>query len=108
MRSHAERGNEEPMKRTLLTGATGFVGANMARRLLHDGHDVHLLVRPAARTWRIDDIRPHVHLHEAPLEDAAAVVRRVRPEWVFHLAAHGAYSSQTDVRQILQTNVLGT
>src|SRR5262249_24369371 len=47
-------------------------------------------------------------LHEAPLEDPAAVVRRVRPEWVFHLAAHGAYSSQTDVRQILQTNVLGT
>ncbi len=99
------------MKRTLLTGATGFVGANLARRLLRDGHEVHLLIRPAARTWRIDDIRPHVQFQEAPLDDAAAVaaaVRRVRPDWVFHLAAYGAYSSQTDPLRMARTNVLGT
>lgn len=99
------------MKRILLTGATGFVGANLARRLLRDGHEAHLLIRPSARTWRIEEIRPHVRLYEAPLEDAVAVaaaVHRIRPEWVFHLAAHGAYSSQTDVRRIVQTNILGT
>ena len=46
----------------------------------------------------------------AALADGPAVaeaVRRARPEWVFHLATHGAHSSQTDVTEIATTNVLG-
>jgi dolichol-phosphate mannosyltransferase len=39
---------------------------------------------------------------------AAALVRDVSPEWIFHLAAHGAYSWQTDPRQICQANLLAT
>ena len=99
------------MKRVLLTGATGFVGANLARRLLHDGHEVHLLVRAQHATWRLESIQHDVRLHETDLRDAESVdasVDRIRPEWIFHLAAHGAYSHQTDPRQIFQTNVLGT
>ncbi len=99
------------MKRTLLTGATGFVGANLARRLLGDGHEVHLLVRAGHEPWRLEGIRADVHLHEVDLADAEAlpgVVASIRPEWVFHLAAHGAYSSQRDVQAIVRTNVLGT
>ncbi len=99
------------MKRALLTGATGFVGANLARRLIHDGHEVHLLVRPNHASWRIDAIRDHLRLHTADLEDRDATVRAVRhirPEWIFHLAAHGAYADQSDTVRIVQTNILGT
>jgi UDP-glucose 4-epimerase len=83
----------------------------LARRLLQDGHQVHLLVRPAHQSWRLERIRAHVQLHTVELADPAGVadvVRGIRPEWVFHLAAHGAYSSQRDARAILQTNLLGT
>jgi dolichol-phosphate mannosyltransferase len=99
------------MRRVLVTGGTGFVGANLVRRLLHDGHDVHLLVQPAYTTWRLTDIRRDVRLARADLGDAAAVegaVRRARPEWIFHLAAYGAYSWQEDLDRMLRTNVLGT
>lgn len=99
------------MKRALVTGATGFVGANLARRLLVEGHEVHLLVRPGHDPWRIEAIRPDVRLHLGELADADAVgraVERVRPEWVFHLAAHGAYPAQRSVEAIVRTNVLGT
>lgn len=99
------------MKRALITGATGFVGANLARRLLRDGHEVHLLVRPRYAPWRIEGIRGDVHLHEVDLSDVqtlAEVTGSVRPDWVFHLAAHGAYSSQTDLGQMIRTNFLGT
>jgi nucleoside-diphosphate-sugar epimerase len=99
------------MSRAVITGATGFVGANLARRLLTDGEDVHLFVLPHHTAWRIRDIRGHVQLHDVDLEDRDAVhgaMRSIKPVRVFHLAAHGAYSWQTDVRRIVQTNLIGT
>ncbi len=99
------------MKRVLLTGGTGFVGANLARHLLAGGHDVHLLVRPSFNPWRIEEIRSSIRLVETDLLDAADTARavaEVRPDWVFHLAAHGAYSWQNDIQRIFQTNLLAT
>src|SRR5262245_32015093 len=98
-------------KRVLVTGGTGFVGANLVRRLLRDGHEVHLLVSPAYTTWRLAGIRRDVRLVRADLSEAEAVdaaVRRARPDWVFHLAAYGAYSWQEDLDRILRTNFHGT
>lgn len=99
------------MKRVLMTGATGFVGANLTRRLLDDGHEIHLLVRPGHSPARIGAILKDVQVHVADLGDEAAVdtaVRKVRPDWVFHLAAYGAYSSQTGLDQMVRTNFHGT
>jgi dolichol-phosphate mannosyltransferase len=98
-------------KRALITGGTGFVGANLARRLLQEGHEVHCLVRPGYQSWRIADISAHLHLYEVDFDDQSSLGKRVdlvRPDWVFHLAAYGAYSSQTDVRTMMQTNFTGT
>jgi len=95
----------------LVTGAAGFVGANLTRRLVANGHEAHVLVRAESRTWRIDDLARDVTRHEVDLEDAAGVLRAVeaaRAEWIFHLAARGAYAWQADAGEILRTNVVGT
>jgi nucleoside-diphosphate-sugar epimerase len=99
------------MTRVLITGGQGFVGANLVRRMLRDGHEAHLLSRTADPGWRLADIAASIHWHRADLRDAAAVgeaVRLAAPQWVFHLAAYGAYSWQTEMRPILETNFLGT
>lgn len=99
------------MKRAIVTGGTGFVGANLVRRLLRDGHEVHLLVRPGYAVWRIEALRSDVSLHEVELHDPTSVakaVSRIRPDWIFHLAAHGAYSWQEDMHRMVQTNIVGT
>jgi len=94
-----------------ITGASGFVGANLARRLLAGGHDIHLLLRRDYRSWRLDDIADRVRLHEVDLRDEPAVGRvidTIQPHWVFHLAAYGAYSWQTRLREMVDTNIIGT
>src|SRR5262245_22662865 len=87
--------SKSDMKRAVITGGTGFIGANLARRLLSDGHEVHLLVRPTHTTWRIEEIRSDARLHEVHLHDEQSVMKaiaQIRPDWVFHLAVYGAYS----------------
>jgi dolichol-phosphate mannosyltransferase len=99
------------MKRVLITGATGFVGVNLARRVLRDGHEIHLLVRRSRQSWRLDEIAADVRLHEADLEDREAVrraVSEVKPDWVFHLAAYGAYPTQTDFERMMAINLTGS
>ena len=99
------------MKRVLLTGASGFVGANLARRLLQDGHPVHLMLRPGQDAWRVEGIRREVTIHDADLTDGPSLERAVaaaRPDWIFHLAAFGAYSWQKDPMKILDVNFFGT
>ena len=100
-------------KRVLVTGASGFVGANLAQRLISDGHDVHLLLRPNRDRWRLEGITGVVaaRTHAAELSDRDSVVKAVqaaRPEWIFHLAAHGAYSTQTTFDEMVRTNLVGT
>jgi nucleoside-diphosphate-sugar epimerase len=100
-----------PLSRAVVTGAGGFVGAVLARRLLADGHEIDLWSRPGADAWRIASLRDDAALVELDLTDADAVATRIRaaaPDVVFHLAAHGAYSWQRDTAEVLRVNVLGT
>jgi UDP-glucose 4-epimerase len=99
------------MTRVLITGASGFVGNNLARFLLARGHAVHLLLRAEHAHWRLADIVADVSVHKVDLRDADSVkhaVTSIRPEWIFHLAAYGAYSFQSDADRILATNITGT
>lgn len=99
------------MKRVLITGGSGFVGANLTRRLLRDGHEIHLILRPGHQTWRLNEIAGQLQTHPVDLEDREALtrcVREVRPDLVFHLAAYGAYASQTGIERMIATNLLGT
>lgn len=98
-------------KRAIVTGGTGFVGANLVRRLLADGLEVHLLVRVGYNPWRIEALRAHVRLHEVDAGNRQTLrdlLETIRADWIFHLAAHGAYPHQDDVAQMVQTNVVAT
>src|SRR5207245_7300733 len=66
-------------------------------------------LRQSRQSWRLAGVQASLHLAELGDADSdRAAVRTVRPEWVFHLAAHGAYSSQTNFEQMVRTNVTRT
>jgi len=97
--------------KALVTGAGGFVGANLVRHLLDLGHDVVAIERPGGTTWRLDRMGADAEIVELELLDGDAITRvvgEVRPQWIFHLAAYGAYSWQRDSERIMQTNLVST
>ncbi len=99
------------MKRVVITGATGFVGANLVRRLLADQHEVHVLARPGRSQWRLDSIKDRLHMHSTDLCNGTQLSRqlkKIEPHWIFHLAVYGAYPNQRDRTEMVQTNYVGT
>ncbi|MDQ3822001.1 MAG: NAD-dependent epimerase/dehydratase family protein, partial [Actinomycetota bacterium] len=42
--------------RVFVTGGNGFIGSRLVRRLTEAGHEVRCLLRPGARTHRIDGV----------------------------------------------------
>ncbi|MBY0356066.1 MAG: NAD-dependent epimerase/dehydratase family protein [Rickettsiales bacterium] len=71
---------------TFITGASGFVGAAVARALLARGHQVRALVRPSSPRGNLSGL--DVELFEGDMRDAAAMQRAISgARYVFHVAA---------------------
>lgn len=62
--------------KTLVTGASGFIGSAIVRRLLGDGRDVRVLVRHGSATDNIDGLP--VEITTGDLLDPASLISAVR------------------------------
>jgi nucleoside-diphosphate-sugar epimerase len=89
--------------RILVTGASGFIGGVLCRRLIEQEHQVAALVRrPGSEPAGTEPIAGHLG-EGGGLQNAVA---SARPECVVHLAAEIA--SQRDARKVTEVNVGGT
>lgn len=95
----------------LVTGATGFVGSCLVRRLVTEGYDVHIIVRSDSNRWRIVDLLGRIKEHLCDLRDSTAVdacIETIRPEVICHQATYGGFAFQKESRTIVEANLLGT
>ena len=92
--------------RALVTGATGFVGAAVARALLRSGCKVRALVRPSSDRRNIESLALEPVIGD--LTDAASLERALQGcEALFHVAAE--YSLWTrEPQRLYRSNVDGT
>lgn len=98
-------------EKILITGATGFIGANLARAFLREGAKVYVFIRRTSNKWRIKDILGDITEYYVDLthrEEVEKIVSHIQPEIIFHTGAYGGYPSQYDYKKIYEANLIGT
>src|SRR5579864_7524782 len=90
----------------LITGASGFVGAAVARCLTRAGYDVRAMLRRTSRRDNLAGLK--VEIVEGDLLDASAIARAMTNiRYAFHVAADYRLWAR-DPEEIVRTNVEGT
>lgn len=108
--------DDRSITRVLITGIAGSGGSYLADHIVnhHPEVQVHGISRWHSTTTRdnLSAIHDKVTVHEADLMDfgsVLAVLRKVQPDAIFHLAAHAnVRASFTTPSTVLSNNIIGT
>ena len=100
--------NNGTQRVALVTGATGFVGSHLARRLVQDGWQVHIVSREKSHLPDATEFGQMTnHIYAGTTESMIAVVAKAKPDVVFHLASlFLAQHEAKNVESLIQSNVL--
>ena len=94
-------------QKILITGASGFIGSHLLRRLYEEGTEVHALSRTKHSS---DDNR--LYWWQVDLAETEAVrklVKTIKPDVVFHLASHNVGARDLDLVMLtFRSNLMST
>ena len=73
----------------LLTGITGFIGRNLANKLLNHGWEIHAIVREESNLSNLGNIKDNCffHTHDGSIESMIGIHKKLKIDVVFHLAS---------------------
>lgn len=96
-------------ERVLITGGTGYIGANLAKKLVELGDEVHLIIRDRSTLKLLEGILRSVtlHKHDGTTGGMQEIMGRARPGVVFHLASLFLASHRPeDIEPMIRSNIL--
>jgi len=100
---------KQVLHRALVTGATGYVGSNLTKRLVFEGWDVHIVVQPNSGLTALESISKQItiHQHNGTTADMIRLVGKANPEIVFHLASKFLVQHRPeDIAALISSNLL--
>jgi nucleoside-diphosphate-sugar epimerase len=95
--------------KVLVTGATGFVGSNLVKKLVKEGCHVHCVVREQSNLDQLQEVIDNVTLHfyDGTLNSINIFFEKSRPDLVFHLASFFISDhSSRDLSNLMKSNLL--
>lgn len=98
----------------LVTGAGGFIGSHLTRRLVKEGARTCVLLKNVSQVKpvRLLDVYDQLSVFEGNLTDIGAlrnILKVSKPEFIFHLGAYTHVGkSFTHVSECVQSNIQGT
>lgn len=96
-------------KRIVMTGATGFIGRNVAQALLLEGAAVFALVRKESRQKDLLPVHENMHLIWGSLSDIETCAETIgRADAFFHFAWGGVNREEIDSPVVQAANVAGS
>lgn len=94
--------------KVLLTGATGFIGSQLAKRLVEEGHELVIVARPESPLDTLHAVLPlmQVHLYDGSYASLLQALEAERPEVVIHVASlFLAQHKPEDVARLVESNL---
>jgi UDP-glucose 4-epimerase len=95
------------VKKAVITGATGMVGATLSRYLLQQGTEVLCIVRPNSRKRGQLPSHPGLSVVEADLKDLKEAAKKITGTYdaLFHLGWDGAFGDARNNMYIQNRNI---
>lgn len=96
------------LRTALVTGATAFVASHLVQRMVADGVDVHVVVRPTSQIDRMGVVADHITVHRdtGDVVALAAALADIELDACFHLASYfTAEHEPADVGPLVDSNV---
>lgn len=94
----------------LITGGTGFIGAEIVRMLLDRGEDQIHVAHRSGNLGRLEGVEDQVELHQFDLSDLDSidrVINMVKPDRLFHFGAILTGPGEQDPQALLTANATG-
>ncbi|MFH1957659.1 MAG: NAD-dependent epimerase/dehydratase family protein [bacterium] len=96
----------------LVTGASGFIGSHLTKKLLEYGAKTSIFVRKDSNLWRLKDTINEVNIYNLDFAETKKIegtVKSIEPTIIFHLASFRNVERRIDLLdKLIKTDLIGT
>ncbi|EGT2197547.1 epimerase [Clostridioides difficile] len=97
------------MRKVVLTGGSGYIGSNLARKLYTLGYDIYVIVRQDSRLDLICDIEKNINIYyfDGKILSLNNFMNEIKPDLVIHLASLFINEHTTlQIDELINSNIL--
>lgn len=95
--------------KVLITGANGFIGSNLVKRLVYDDICVDIIKRSESNLDSLSDVLNKISVfnHDGSTKNMMSILKSSKPDVVCHLAGIASYNYDLDdIEPLINSNIL--
>ena len=87
-----------------MTGATGFIGSHLVRKLVQRGFEVIIFKRSTSNTWRIEDLLGVVKIHDVDKYNMEDILEEAPVNIIVHMSTCYGRKNES-IEEIIESNI---